>query len=56
MRIEISAAPEPPLRGEARVEDGPVQTFAGWLQLLSILAETLPTPQTAAPGDVRPEG
>lgn len=48
MLIEISAAQDPPPRGEVRVDSGDPQTFIGWLQLLSILAQTLPLPDTGA--------
>ncbi len=50
MLIEISAAPDPPPRGHVRVNEGDPRPFAGWLQLLSILARTLPPPEPGATG------
>lgn len=50
MRIEIDAAPDPPPRGQVRVGDGDPQPFAGWLQLLSTLAQALPLPDADTTG------
>lgn len=50
MLIEISATQDPPPRGDVRVDGGGPQPFVGWLQLLSMLAQTLPLPDTGATG------
>lgn len=45
MHIEITVIDHPELAGEVRLDGGAGQPFAGWLQLLSILADALPAPE-----------
>lgn len=52
VRIEIDAAAAPPPSGEVVVDGAVARPFAGWLELLAILAEALPpaSPETARSG------
>lgn len=51
MHIQISVSPNVAPAGEVAVDGGEPQPFAGWLQLLAILAEVLPPPTPAPVGE-----
>lgn len=52
VHIEIDAVAATPPSGEVVIDGAPARPFAGWLELLAILAEVLPPSgaESAGPG------